>query len=102
MSQTQEKIVYPDFDKIIQSCKKLMQEKFPEYKNSWQELDYEFGYAFQMDNKFWIKRLKGEVKEFLKAETAEEARKELLDIINVCAMIHDQCKQLRDSNWRYS
>lgn len=86
-----EKILFPDFEKIIENCKMIMIEKFPEYKNSWTTLDYDLGeYRGWTDTKFWDKRLKTELEEFFKAKTIAEARKELEDIINVCAMIHEQ------------
>jgi len=102
MSQKEEKIEFPDFDGIIMHCKTLMSLKFPEYKNSWKEKDYEFQIqSLQLDNEFWQKRLKEEVKEFLEAKTVEQARKELADIINVCAMIYEKCVWHPDPNWRY-
>ena len=86
-----EKIIFPDFERIIKNCKKIMEEKFPQYKNSWTTMDYDLGYHKDFsDNKFWIKRLTVEFEEFKKATTVAEARKELEDIINVCSMIHEQ------------
>lgn len=92
MSETEEQIIFPDFEKITMDCKTYMALNFPEYKNSWDEKDYEFNQQiFQLDNEFWQKRLKGEVKEFLKTNNIEDARKELCDIINICSMIYNKC-----------
>lgn len=92
MSETEEQIIFPDFEKITMECKIFMTLNFPKYKNSWDEKDYEFNkQTFQLDNEFWQKRLKGEVKEFLKTDNVEDARKELADIINICAMIYNKC-----------
>lgn len=100
---SQDKIVYPDFKKIIDNCKNIMLEKFPQYKNSWTTMDYDLGQCRGWsENKFWDKRLTTEVEEFFKAKTIAEARKELEDIINVCAMIHEQLTFTKDPNWRYS
>ena len=101
MNQT-EQIKFPDFENIIMHCKTLMSLKFPNYKNSWTEMEYEFQqHELKINNEFWQKRLQGEVKEFLKATTVEEAQKELCDMINVCAMIHDVCIHTPDKFWRY-
>jgi len=100
--QEPEQIKFPDFDKIVMHCKTLMSLKFPEYKNSWVDMDYEFQmHTIKIDNEFWQKRLKGEVKEFLKADNVEDARKELADIINVCAMIYEKCTFTPDRYGRY-
>ncbi len=34
-STTEYGIEYPDFDEIIKVCKKKIEEKFPQYKNTW-------------------------------------------------------------------
>lgn len=101
--QHREEIQFPDFDKIIMHCKTIMSLKFPQYKNSWLYTEYEFGMQSLgfIDRKFWQKRLKVEVKEFLEAETAEQAKKELCDIINVCSMIYEKTKTYFDPYWRY-
>lgn len=92
MSSNHDKVVFPDFEKIMENCKKIMLEKFPDYKNSWTTLDYDLGTGKgDVDYRFWQKRLKDEFEEFLNAKTISEARKELEDIINICAMIHEQC-----------
>jgi len=102
MSQEQEELEFPDFDKIIMHAKTIMSLKFPQYGNSWKYTDYDLGYWHEFsDFRFWQKRLKGEVKEFEGAKTVEQARKELVDIINVCCMIYDQCCYTGDPNWRY-
>lgn len=102
MSEIVEQLEFPDFDKIIMHCKTIMSLKFPEYKNSWKDVDYDLGFfeGFN-DNRFWQKRLQDEVNEFLKAKTTEDTRKELADIINVCCMIYEQVTYTRDPNWRY-
>ncbi len=79
-----------------------MELKFPDYKNSWNDLDYEFQiHSLKYDNEFWQKRLKAEVKEFLDADNVEDAQKELCDIINMCCMIHEKCIHTPDPYWRY-
>ena len=76
--------------------------KFPEYGNSWEETIYEFQqHAIKLDNEFWDKRLKQEVKEFLKAKNVADARKELADIINISSMIYEKCIFTPDRYWRY-
>jgi len=102
MSEIEEQLEFPDFDKIIMHCKTIMSLKFPEYKNSWKSIDYDFGFFSGMsDNRFWNKRLQDEVQEFLSSTRREDAMKELVDIINVCAMIYEQCTYTQDPNWRY-
>ena len=97
-----EQIKFPDFNNIIMDCKVLMSLKFPQYKNSWVGKKFTYGTQALPDaNEFWKERLMGEVEEFLKANTAEQARKELCDIINVCSMIHENCEQVYDKFWRY-
>lgn len=76
--------------------------KFLEYGNSWEEMDYEFQqHSLKLDNEFWDKRLKREVKEFLKADNVADARKELADIINICSMIYEKCTFTPDRYGRY-
>jgi len=102
-TNNKEELEFPDFDKIIMHCKTLMSLKFPQYKNSWKDTIYEFQmHELKLDNEFWQKRLKQEVKEFLEADRVEDARKELADIINVCAMIYEKCTFTPDRYWRYS
>ena len=101
MSKTeQEKIEYPDFNKIIKECKTKMKQKFPEYGNSWHNI-------FTNDE-FWKKRLNGEIKEIFKAKNSCEKKKEIVDAINILSMMFDltdyECEQ-EDENykrtWRY-
>jgi len=101
MSET-EQIIFPDFEKIIMECKTYMTLNFPKYKNSWNDMNYEFQqHMYAPDNEFWQKRLKDEVKEFFKTDNVTDARKELCDIINVCSMIYNKCTFTPDRYWRY-
>lgn len=101
--QSTEEIRFPDFDSIVMQCKVLMSKQFPKYKNSWTTTSFDFGNCvFDTNRDFWYNRLKTEVKEFLKADTASSAKYELIDVINVSSMIYEQAKQVRDPYWRYS
>lgn len=96
------KIKFPNFEKITMHCKTLMSLHYPKYGNSWNDCKYEFQqHELHSYNKFWQDRLRVEVKEFLKAETVEDARNELADIINICSMIYEKCTYTPDRHWRY-
>lgn len=71
---------YPDFDNIVKTCKELMDEKFRLYGNSWENTKNEV---------WWMKRLTGEITELFLTKGKTEARKELLDIINIASMMYD-------------
>ncbi len=81
-------IKFPDFNKIINHCKLVMNIKFKQYGNSWVDLRYDPS-TTSSENEFWIKRLDTEFKEFLNAKTVDESKKELVDMINVCSMIYE-------------
>ena len=98
---TSPKIKYPNFKEIINECKKQMKIKFPDYGNSWDDREFTFGYSPEVDNEFWKKRLKTELKEFLKSNDVDDAKKELIDIINIACMIYEKSIYYRDPNWRY-
>ena len=69
----------PSWVMIVKLCKEKIEEKYPQYGNSW------VGY---MSKAFWKKRLKGEVAELNDLLSFEHDKriKELVDIINICAM----------------
>ena len=79
-STTEYGIEYPDFDEIIKVCKKKIEEKFPDYKNSWKDELTPIS--------FWEKRLKGEIEEIFSAKSPKEYAKEIPDAINILAMMY--------------
>jgi len=73
-------IEYPDFKEIEQICRKKIEEKFPEYKNSWKD-------SFTPIS-WWEKRLKGEIDEIFSAKSPQEYVNEIPDAINILAMMY--------------
>ena len=76
---SKEECEQPNWQEIIKLCNKKIEDKYTEYGNSW------VGF---FDDDFWDIRLKGEVEELSKLNSwqHEEKIKELVDIINICAM----------------
>lgn len=70
---------YPEFNKIIDSCRDKILEKFPQYGNTW-EMCY--------DSKFWRGRLETEIKEIWRSERPLEMKREIVDVINVLVMMY--------------
>lgn len=100
-SSVTEKIEFPEFKDIIKKCKEKMIEKFPEYANSWQNVIIE--------DDWWKKRLNVEIKEIFKADTYCKQREEIIDAINILAMMFDHadhdCKEeyeIYKKTWRYN
>mgnify|MGYP001585857438 CR=1 FL=1 len=94
------KIEYPNFNKIIQECKDKILEKFPQYGNSWHDIF--------ISDRFWKKRLNGEIKEIWKAENNCQRKKEIIDAINILAMMYevsnykcDEETEIYKKTWRY-
>jgi hypothetical protein len=81
----QEEIHYPYFELLIKDCKNFMLKKFPEYKNSWENIKY-IDSSIEGVN-FWNERLDGEYQELLEAKSDAEKYKELIDMINICSMM---------------
>ncbi len=79
-STTEYGIEYPDFDEIIKVCKKKIEEKFPQYKNTWTD-------SFTPID-WWGKRLQTEVDEIFKAKSVREYVEEIPDAINILAMMY--------------
>ena len=77
-------ILYPDFKEIAKLCKKKIEDKYPQYENTW--------YNFQ-DYNFWEKRFKVEVSEVLKVlegniyKKSKKLEAELIDVINIASMM---------------
>lgn len=101
------KIAYPKFNKIVEDCKDKIKDKFPEYGNSWKDTGLIY-------TDFWEKRLNGEIKEIfeLKDTLADNKfnlmKSEIVDAINVLAMMYEHANQLSKKEndiykrtWRY-
>ncbi len=80
-----QQIQYPNFDDIVIQCKKKIDEKFPEYGNSWKED------PFTMD--WWNKRLNREIKEIFEAKSVEKFVDEIPDAINILAFLYSRSRQ---------
>jgi len=80
------KILYPNFKEIIKLCKGKIDEKFEDYGNSWKQDGYFTNWAW------WNKRLKGEIDEILKTNHPVEKRDEIIDAINILAMMYQNNK----------
>ena len=72
-------IAYPNFDVIVDICKNVIESRFSDYGNDW----------LTTDDQFWHGRLTNEVSEYMNASTKTEARRKLLNIINIAAMAFD-------------
>jgi len=79
-STIEEEIEYPDFEEIIKVCKKKIEEKFPQYKNTWND-------SFTSID-WWGDRLQKEVDEIFNAKSVREYVKEIPDAINILAMMY--------------
>ena len=80
MSLSEFGIEYPDFEEIEKVCKKKIEEKFTDYKNSWTDNFVPISW--------WEKRLKKEINEIFSAKSPEEYAKEIPDAINILAMMY--------------
>ena len=79
-SSTIEEIEFPDFKEIMEKCREKMIEKYPEYKNSWQDEGLPLSW--------WKKRLKKEIKEIFDAKSVEKFVDEIPDAVNILAMLY--------------
>lgn len=73
-----EERIDPDFDTIIEKCRKELEIKFPNYGNTWLE----------SDDEYYKERLTNEVDEYIKSMTPDSERRKLLNIINIAAMAY--------------
>lgn len=93
---SEEQIKFPDFKRIVERCKEKMEKKFPDYKNSWTKMYY-------FDNPtWWNKRLMVEVQEFIDAKGQTDKYEELIDIMNICAMIYQEMGNFADPSYQYT
>lgn len=90
-----EKIQYPDFKTIIKQCKSKMDEKFPEYGNSWNQTEF----PYNVDWDWWFKRLQGEVDEIKKCNNPIQRRNEIIDAVNILAMMIENNNKFVE--WEY-
>ena len=105
---TDEKQEYPDFESIVKECKRVIENNFDDYGNSWKKKGYSL--------RWWLDRLEKEIQE-VKGErfdgTSASFIFELTDVINICAFMIDNIKngRIEDINdlndiyartWRYS
>ncbi len=77
-----EEQINPDFEKIIPLCINELNIKFPEYGNTWLDVDKEY----------WIKRIMNEIKEYEMSMTPQSDRRKMLNIINMAAMAWSNTK----------
>lgn len=70
--------VDPDYDKIVELCRREMEVKFPSYGNDW----------IEQDDVYYKTRLLKEVKEYNEAMTIEAERRKLINIVNIACMAH--------------
>jgi len=82
---TEQERADPDFDAIIPLCLRELSIKFPEYGNTW----------LKSKTPYWIKRISNEVEEYEKSMTDQSAKRKLLNIINMCAMVWDNLENKR-------
>lgn len=75
-----DKCRFPNFKQIISQCKEKMKSQFPKYGNSWRG---------ERNFQFWKRRLENEIKEIWEAKTEAEFKKEIVDAINILAMINE-------------
>ena len=87
-----EKIKYPNFKEIEKKCKEKIKEKFPKYGNSWND-------NFCIDWAWWEKRLQGETDEIFNTIYPTERRDEIIDAINILAMMYQNNKKFVE--WHY-
>jgi hypothetical protein len=73
---------YPDFTEIVKACKSKMKLKFFEYGNSWEDVT--------ITDEWWKKRLTNEIKEIFKAKDTWLVEKEIIDAINILAMMWEK------------
>ena len=75
-------ILYPDFDKIKELCRKKIELSYPKYGNSWTNQ--------QSPPHFWHHRFMEEGKEVLFAVNLDKKllQGEIIDCINILAMWH--------------
>ncbi len=85
MSLSEFGIEYPDFKEIEKVCKEKIEEKFPDYKNSWKDNFTPISW--------WEKRLRNEIDEIFSAKSPEEYAKEIPDAINILAMMYSNAVQ---------
>lgn len=96
----EEKIQYPRFSKIIKECREKIKKKFIEHGNSWNNIF--------IGDKFWRNRLQTEINEIWSAENRCEQKKEIVDAINILAMMYEKCDyeckeedKIYKRTWRY-
>lgn len=74
----------PDWERIVRLCKAKIEEKYPEYGNSWTE---------KRTLSWWQDRLGGEISEVIKSKYSPEQRqKEIIDAINILAMMFHEAQ----------
>ena len=78
----QNKVEFPDFNEIMEECKKKMIEKFPEYGNTWKHEP--------LTLHWWLQRLRGEISEIKKTKNPTKITAEIIDAINILAMIYER------------
>lgn len=64
---------------LISECNGKIFRNFPKYGNSWKDSGH---------TQYWIDRIFDEFKELQDAPNHWERREELIDIINICRMMH--------------
>lgn len=84
---------YPDFDEIIKDCKAKMKQKFFQYGNSWKDIT--------ISDEWWKKRLEGEIKEIFKTKNHWLSEKEIIDAINILAMMWEKHHVFTESESGY-
>ena len=79
---TDEVCKQPSWNRITDECKKKIESKFPQYGNSWENQNIPLSW--------WKDRLLGEIDEIFKLPfTPEERQKEIIDAINILAMMYN-------------
>jgi RNA processing factor Prp31 len=75
--------MFPNLTEIVDKCRTKIRKKYDEYGNSW---------VGETDWDFWRMRLSGEIKEIWASGNMEKRQNEIIDAINILAMMYENCK----------